>query len=121
MEQVKEVRIVAATVFDLIDRKVLHVGAIGIVGRGGYSDGRLEPRVYITPPDDGTWDFDMVAAPPAEVAIQVETPIGASFSGVAADWLKCVRVHAAQNALVQEVIVMLNAAPHSGGGPIDTA
>ncbi|WP_238543606.1 hypothetical protein [Pseudomonas sp. GM79] len=41
----------------------LPISAIGLVGSAGWTNPRLEPRVYIQFPPDGIQDFDFVADP----------------------------------------------------------
>lgn len=75
------------------------VQAAGTVPTGGWSDGQLAPRVYITPPDDGLWDFDFIAKAPRGITTAVISPIGASFSLFdPPTWVKGARVHASLNS-----------------------
>lgn len=75
------------------------VNAVGTVPTGGWSDGQLAPRVYITPPADGLWDFDFVAKAPTGIATTVISSIGASFSLFDPPaWVKGARVHASLNS-----------------------
>ncbi|MCE6976347.1 hypothetical protein EI534_02660 [Pseudomonas frederiksbergensis] len=79
----------------------LHISAIGLVNSGGWTNPRLEPRVYIQFPPDGIQDFDFVADPPQGAAIQVILPIDASklWKEPPLDKLKGVRVHSASNSI----------------------
>lgn len=79
----------------------LHISAIGLVNSGGWTNPRLEPRVYIQFPPDGIQDFDFVADPPQGAAIQVILPIDASklWKDPPLDKLKGVRVHSASNSI----------------------
>lgn len=90
---------VAFQVDYLIDKRVF-VGAHGEVPSSGWSHACLAPRFYVTPPADGIWDFDFLAAEPAEMAAQVVLPIAASYEGRGPGWIRGVRVHAATNDLV---------------------
>lgn len=97
MELVGTILAVQACVFDLVVSKPLRVGVLASVSTGGYSDPKLQPRAYITPPADGVWEFDLLAEPPNGQAAQVRLPLGAIFDGEAPDWLKGVRVFGATN------------------------
>lgn len=79
----------------------LHILAIGLVGSAGWTNPRLEPRVYIQFPPDGIQDFDFVADPPQGTVIQVVLPIDASklWKEPPFDKLKGVRVHSATNSV----------------------
>lgn len=72
----------------------LFVSAAGTVNSSGWSGGRLIPRVYIQPPEDGIQDLDFVATPPTGMVLWVVTPISASTSFNLEDWMKGVRIHA---------------------------
>lgn len=43
------------------------IGALGTVPTSGWSDARLVPRMYVTPPPDGLWDFDFIAGAPTGI------------------------------------------------------
>ena len=61
-------------------------------------------QVYITPPDDGVQDFDLVGDRPASAAADALAPVEAGWGGPLADWLIGVRIHAADNMVEEEVI-----------------
>jgi hypothetical protein len=94
----------------------LIIQALGTVTSGGWSQARLSPYVYITPPADGIWDFSLQASPPAGRAPAVITPITASAVIPAPQdcWLKGVRIHASANHL--EVLLKETSAFKSGSG-----
>lgn len=77
----------------------LVIQASGFTTTGGWSNGLLIPYVYITPPQDGIWDFDFVATRPTGFVTQMLTPI------IAEDYiwedfpaaLKGVRIHGSSN------------------------
>ena len=58
---------------------------------------------YITPPDDGVQDFDLVGDRPAGSAADALAPVEAGWEGPLADWLIGVRIHAADNMVEEEV------------------
>lgn len=74
---------------------------VGTVPSTGWSNGRLIPWIYKTPPADGIQDFDFVAdAPgPGTIVLQVVTPIGGYWYGVVPGWIKGIRIHASTNKL----------------------
>jgi hypothetical protein len=80
----------------------LHISAIGLVNSGGWTNPRLEPRIYVQFPPDGIQDFDFVADPPQGPAIQVILPVAASelWENPPLDKLKGVRIHSATNSIV---------------------
>jgi len=78
----------------------LIVHATGKVSSTGWSNARLVPYVYLSPPQDGTWDFDFIAAPPEQIALAVICPISASeFIEPMPSWCRGVRVHAGSNEM----------------------
>ena len=102
------------------------IGARGQVPSSGWSRGHLVPRIYLTPPSDGIWDFDFVATAPAGIALQVLSPIvSAPFVAEVPSWLKGVRVHSSTNTATGIVAAAPEAAARemrasvlaSAGGP----
>jgi hypothetical protein len=55
------------------------VTANGEVPTGGYTNVVLVQRVYVKPPADGIWEFDMFACKPSGIVIQVITPVSATI------------------------------------------
>ncbi len=84
------------------DDPLLIVEADGLAPTAGWTHVRLEPHVYITPPDDGVQDFDLVGDRPAGSAADALAPVEAGWEGPLADWLIGVRIHAADN-MVEEL------------------
>ena len=76
---------------------VISVG--GTVTTLGWSKGQLSPRVYVTPPTDGIYEFDFEAQPPSGMAGQVLSPISANYSAEAPVGIKGVKVYANQNEI----------------------
>lgn len=80
--------------------------AVGTVPTGGWSNPKLDPWLYVTPPPDGIYDFDFVATPPASgmIVTQVITKVIASYviwappKGFAG-----VKVHSQSNSIVATV------------------
>ncbi|KMY68116.1 hypothetical protein AAU61_07180 [Desulfocarbo indianensis] len=77
----------------------LLINAVGAARTSGWLNPVLSPRIYVQPPLDGIWEFDFLADPPAGVALEVITPINASYmvDGGFQSW-KGVRVVAETNA-----------------------
>ena len=75
------------------------VAANGTVNSTGWSDGRLVPWIYVTPPSDGIQDFDFIAKTPDGIVLWRMTPIPGSAIMEMPSWLKGVRVHAVTNAV----------------------
>jgi hypothetical protein len=77
----------------------LEIDAFAEVGSPGWTNPRLEPRIYIQFPTDGIQDFDFVADRPEGNTVQVMTPIGASetWENPPLHQLKGIRVHSANN------------------------
>ena len=82
----------------------LHIAADGIVPSSGWTNARLEPRIYITFPADGVQEFDFVADPPTGHALWVMSPIHviADIQGYPSEW-KGIRIHTATNKLEQPI------------------
>ncbi len=78
------------------------IGAAGTAPTSGWSNGRLIPRVYVIPPEDGLWDFDFIATTPSGIALQKLTPISSTpFVAKVPEWFKGARVHASTNSASQ--------------------
>ncbi len=102
-ELVREIVEVAAMIGGDADDPLLIVEADGLAPTAGWTNVRLEPHVYITPPDDGVQDFDLVGDRPAGSAADALAPVEAGWEGPLADWLIGVRIHAADNMVEEEV------------------
>lgn len=77
----------------------------GNVNSGGWSHGRLEPFIYVKPPADGIYEFDLVADSPTGIVTEVITPITAeefTWEDFPAT-LKGVKVYASQNHITDLV------------------
>ena len=98
--------------------------ATGTVSTSGWSNGELQPRIYIHPPEDGVWDWDFVATPPDGIAADVISPVTAqSVVFTPPEWMLGVRVHASTNTLVASVAavdVQIRRAPPTIQGGVDT-
>ena len=83
----------------------------GEVPRGGYTGEHLAPRVYVTPPADGIWDYDFVAIPP-QIGTTVMTPIQAehTWPGFPEANLRGVRVHGVGGGVKQSLLTECNQA-----------
>ena len=79
----------------------LVVSATGLTSSSGWSDPELATWMYIKPPADGILDLDFIARAPTGMSLPYLAPIAATLSIVAPDWLRGVRVHAANNAIVE--------------------
>lgn len=76
------------------------VVARGRVPTSGWSNGRLAPRVYVSPPSDGIWDFDFIAKAPNGIALQVISVIESEpLVLVPPSWVKGVRIHSSTNEI----------------------
>lgn len=74
------------------------IQALGTVTSSGWSNGRLVPRIYITPPSDGVWDFDFIATRPSGISLPALRPIEAQeYFHPLPSWFKGARVHASTN------------------------
>ncbi len=80
----------------------LNVICVGVVPSGGWTSPHLIPYVYLNPPPDGIYDFDIVANAPAPEAsvIRITTPITCNYrlKDAPAD-LKGVKIHTSSNAM----------------------
>ena len=102
-ELVREIVEVNASIDGDEENPLLIVEAEGLAPTTGWSHVRLDPHVYITPPDDGVQDFDLVGDRPAGSAADALAPVEAGWEGPLADWLIGVRIHAADNMVEEEV------------------
>jgi hypothetical protein len=75
----------------------LFLAATGEVPTSGWSGENLSPRYYVSPPQDGIWDFDFTADPPSGIVLDVVLPVNAFRFGHPADWVRGVRVHAGKD------------------------
>lgn len=96
--------------------KTLAVFAVASVTSSGWCCPRLVPWVYVAPPVDGVYDFDLVATPPSGIALDVITPIAIADTFAAPpSGFKGVRIHASANA-VEALIAGTNAVDFSDAG-----
>jgi hypothetical protein len=71
---------------------------VGTVPTSGWTGIGLSPWVYISPPADGIQDFDLEGTPPADISLNVITPVAtAAAIPNPPSWLKGVRIHASSN------------------------
>ena len=76
----------------------LSVEATGTTRTSGWTNPRLEPRIYIQPPADGIYVFDFVADRPDGISNPAITPISATNKVTSPQWAKGVRVVAETNS-----------------------
>lgn len=106
----KECIVVRVPVVKTIDleydgTKSITVKVTGEVPTTGYTNVALIRRVYVKPPADGIWEYDMIACKPTGIVAQVLTPVQAED-----EWespprgLKGIRVYGEGNG-VKEVPV----------------
>ena len=81
-----------------VDRQRGSVTAIGQVPTAGYSDARLDQRIYIVDPGDDILDFDFMARPPSGLAAQVISEVIASHD-IPLQGIAGVRIHAERNRM----------------------
>ncbi len=102
-ELVREIVEMHASIDGDEDDPLLIVEAEGLAPTSGWANVRLDPHVYITPPDDGVQDFDLVGDRPAGTAADALTLVEAAWEGPLADWVIAVRIHAIDNMIEDEV------------------
>ncbi len=94
----------------------LSISAIGSVTTSGWTNGQLIPYVYVKPPEDGIYEFDFVADPPKDYALQVISPITASYiMEQIPDELKGVRVYSSTNNIEEKLEDDTKSVDLSGG------
>lgn len=101
-ELVREIVEVTAWIAGDEENPLLTVEAEGLTPTAGWTQVRLDPHVYITPPEDGVQDFDLVGDRPADAA-EVLTEVEAAWEGPLEDWCIGVRVHAIDNLIEDEL------------------
>ena len=101
-ELVREIVEVNAGIDGDEENPLLVVEAEGLAATAGWTNVRLDPHVYITPPDDGVQDFDLVGDRPAD-ATEALSEVEAGWEGPLEDWVVGVRVHAVDNLIEDEV------------------
>src|SRR3546814_13561622 len=84
---------------------LLTVEAEGLAATAGWSKVRLDPHAYLTPPEDGFQDFDIVGVRPAPPAEAMLTEVEAAQEGVVDEWPDGVRVHAVDNYVEEGLCV----------------
>jgi hypothetical protein len=102
-ELVREIVEVNAAIGGDEENAVLTVEAEGLAPTAGWANVRLDPHVYITPPEDGFQDFDLVGDRPSDAAADALTEVEAAWEGPLDDWVIGVRVHAIDNMFEEEV------------------
>jgi hypothetical protein len=90
----------------------LVVMAYGTVPTGGWTNEKMDPRVYVTPPVDGIWDYDFMALKPTGPVPQVITPIQAThtWADYPANDLKGVRIHGVGAGIKESTLQACNKA-----------
>jgi len=102
-ELVREIVEVNAAIDGDEDDPILIVEAEGLASTADWKHVRLEPHVYITSPDDGFQDFDLVGDRPSDARADALTPVEAGWEGPLEDWVIGVRIHAIDNMIEDEV------------------
>lgn len=85
--------------------------AKGMAPTSGWSNPRLSPYFYITPPEDGFWGFDLVADEPSGIVLQVQLPLTTSAVFSPPDWMKGIRIHAEGNSIDVTIDASAKTAP----------
>jgi len=101
-ELVREIVEVNASIDGDEENPLLVVEVEGLAPTIGWANIRLDPHVYITPPDDGVQDFDLVGDRPQDAA-EVLSEVEAAWEGPLLDWCIGVRIHAVDNLIEDEV------------------
>src|SRR3546814_18694416 len=70
---------------------LLTVEAEGLAATAGWSKVRLDPHAYLTPPEDGFQDFDLVGVRPAHPAEAMLTAVHAPVARPGEEWTCWVR------------------------------
>ena len=84
---------------------ILQINSSGKVNTGGWTNGQLSAFVYVTPPQDGIYEFDFVADPPSGVSPSVISDIYATPF----EWqdfpneLKGVKVYSSSNSITEDL------------------
>jgi hypothetical protein len=92
------------TLLSLHGRRIALITAYGTTNTSGWSHARLQPYIYVQPPQDGIWDFVFVARPPEGIALDVISPISATYVWTSADVnFQGARVHTATNTLEKKL------------------
>lgn len=102
-ELVREIVEVTAWIGGDEENPLLTVEAEGLAPTAGWTQVRLDPHVYITPPDDGVQDFDLVGDRPSDSGADALTGVEAAWEGPLQDWCIGVRVHAVDNLIEDEI------------------
>lgn len=102
-ELVREIVEVNAGIDGDEDNPVLVVEVEGLAPTIGWTNVRLEPHVYINPPDDGVQDFDLVGDRPSDAGADALADVEAAWEGPLQDWCIGVRVHAVDNLIEDEL------------------
>lgn len=102
-ELVREIVEVHAFVAGDDEQPQLTVEAEALTATAGWSNIRLDPHIYITPPEDGVQDFDLVGDRPAGAAGEALTEVEAAWEGPLDDWVIGVRIHAIDNMVEDEI------------------
>jgi hypothetical protein len=102
-ELVREIVEVSAFIGGDEENPLLTVEVEGLAPTTGWANVRLDPHVYITPPEDGFQDFDLVGDRPADAAAEALTEVEAAWEGPMGDWVVGVRIHAVDNMVEDEV------------------
>ena len=83
---------------------ILVMEAEGRVPTLGWTNARLSPAVYIVPPEDGIWDFTLLAQTPDESGFGRPSKLRANIALEMPRWCKGVRVHSATNSVEVDLL-----------------
>lgn len=86
---------------DMPARLIVEVG--GMASSAGWTNVRLERQTYLTPPEDGILEFDLVGDRPTEAA-DVMTSVVADYVGDDEEWVTGVRIHGAANEVETGIV-----------------
>ena len=102
-ELVREIVDVNAFIGGDEENPLLTVEAEGLTPTAGWTSVRLDPHVYVSPPEDGVQDFDLVGDRPVGGDEGGMAAVEAAWEGPLPEWLIAVRVHAVDNMIEDEI------------------
>lgn len=98
MSKIPSVSFASAFDFPVVGKRVMVI-AKGVAPTSGWSNPKLFPHFYITPPKDGYWEIDFVADQLSGVVLEVEFPLVASGIFSPPEWMKGIRIIAENNTI----------------------
>lgn len=84
---------------------ILTITVYGTTSTSGWTNIKLVPRTYVTPPEDGIQEFDLMGIPPQDFVLQVVTQVTSEpflwSTDSMPNWVRGIKVYASDNSVIK--------------------